>query len=51
MNAAPPSAYVEGYRKARRYDKTLADSYIRHTAIGDPALDPVMEEISSLPPH
>ena len=46
-----PSAYVEGYRKARRYDKALADSYIRHTTVGDPALDPVMEEVSSLPPH
>lgn len=46
-----PSAYVEGYRKARRYDKALADNYIRHTTVGDPALDPVMEEVSSLPPH
>ena len=44
-----PSAYVEGYRKARRYDETLADNYIRHTTVGDPALDPVMEEVSSLP--
>jgi hypothetical protein len=46
-----PSAYVEGYRKARRHNHALADSYIRHTTVGDPALDPVMEEISSLPPH
>ena len=46
-----PSAYVEGYRKARRYDQALADSYIRHTTVGDPALDSVMEEVSSLPPH
>ena len=46
-----PSAYVEGYRKARRHNHALADSYIRHTTIGDPALDAVMEEISSLPPH
>ena len=46
-----PSAYVEGYRKARRHNHALADSYIRHTTIGDPALDSVMEEISSLPPH
>ncbi len=45
----PPSAYAEGYAKARLYDQEAADSYIRHTAIGDPELDPVMEELSSLP--
>ena len=46
-----PSADVDGYREARLYDKALADSYIRHTTIGDPSLDPVMEEVSSPPPH
>ncbi len=46
-----PLAYVEGYREARLYDKALAGSSIRHTTVGDPALDPVMGEISSLPPH
>ena len=49
MNGAP-SAYMEGYEKARRYDNALADNYIRHTVIGDPELDPVMEEIYSLHP-
>ncbi len=45
-----PSAYTKGYEKARLYDQAAADNYIRHTAIGDPVLDPVMEELSSLPP-
>lgn len=44
-----PSAYIEGYAKARLYDQVGADNYIRHTTIGDPELDPVMEELSSLP--
>ena len=45
-----PSAYQEGYAKARLHDQMAADNYIEHTEIGDPALDPVMEELSSLPP-
>ncbi len=44
-----PLAYVEGYRKARLYDQELADNYIKHTTMGDPMLDPVMEELASLP--
>ena len=47
---SPPSAYTKGYEKARLYDQAAADNYVRHTAIGDPALDTVMEELSSLPP-
>ena len=45
-----PSAYVEGYEEARRYNRAVADNYMRHTAIGDPPLDPVMAELASLPP-
>ena len=45
-----PSAYSEGYAKARRYDQAAADNYIEHTTIGDPVLDPIMEELSSLSP-
>ena len=45
-----PSAYSEGYAKARRYDQAAADNYIRHTTIGDPVLDSIMEELSSLSP-
>ncbi len=45
-----PSTYLQGYeQKARSHDPDLADLYIRHTTIGDPLLDPIMEEISSLP--
>ncbi|MCY3803543.1 MAG: oxygenase MpaB family protein [Gammaproteobacteria bacterium] len=44
-----PSAYTEGYVSARLHDLATADNYIKHTCIGDPELDPVMEEISALP--
>ena len=42
-----PQAYAEGYAKARLYDEAAADNYIRHTTIGDPELDPMMEELAS----
>ena len=45
-----PSAYAEGYARVRRHDRAAADNYIRHTTIGDPMLDPIMEELSSLSP-
>ena len=45
-----PSAYAEGYARARGHDRAAADNYIRHTTIGDPVLDPIMEELSSLSP-
>ena len=35
----PPSSYTEGYRKARKVDEKLADSYIEYTLIGDPLAD------------
>ena len=35
---------------ARLYDRATADNYIKHTIIGDPELDTVMEELASLPP-
>ena len=35
---------------ARLYDRATADNYIRHTIIGDPELDTVMEKLASLPP-
>ncbi len=49
----PPSAYVDGYAKAkaRLSDREAVDNYIKHTVIGDPELDPVMEELASMPPH
>ncbi len=44
-----PSAYTSGYAKAQQQDQALADNYITHTLIGDPELDPILEELSSLP--
>ena len=46
-----PLAYTDGYEKARLYDQATADNYLKHTTLGDPGLDPVMEELSSIPPH
>ena len=34
-----PSAYTEGYAKARAYDPVLADLYMEHTGMEDPVLD------------
>ena len=47
VTAKMPTAYLEGYEKARLYDQALADNYIKHTTIGDPELDPIMEELSA----
>ena len=44
-----PSAYRAGYEKGRGFDAALANIYVRHTTIGDPELDTVMEELSSIP--
>ena len=42
-----PSAYTECYANAREHNPARADNYIRHTTIGDPELDPLMEELAS----
>ena len=44
-----PSAYTEGHAKARLHDPEASDNYIRHTTIDDPELDPVMEDLRTLP--
>ena len=44
-----PSAYVDGYAKARAVDREAADNYIAHTRIGDPVMDAVVEEMAPLP--
>ena len=46
-----PSAYARTYARARRHARTLADNYMSHTSVGDPQLDPVMEELASMPPR
>jgi len=43
-----PMAYVEGYGKACAVNESLAKTYIRHTTIGDPVLDPVVDELADL---
>ncbi len=45
-----PSSYVKGYEQARALNPEFADNYIGHTMIGDPDLDPVMEDLSGMPP-
>ncbi len=47
LAATIPSAYLKGYEKARLFDQALADNYVKHTTIGDPELDPIMEELSA----
>ena len=46
-----PSAYIAGYEKTRLYDQAAADNYLKHTTLGDPELDPIMEDLSSIPPQ
>lgn len=45
-----PRAYVAGYETARLVDPRLAEAYIRHTTIGDPLADAVVEDLSALAP-
>ena len=43
-----PSCYVDGYEAARRVDPEFAETYIRHTTVGDPAADAVVEELAAI---
>ncbi|MDE2696572.1 MAG: DUF2236 domain-containing protein, partial [Chloroflexota bacterium] len=45
-----PSAYIDGYHRAREVDPELADIYIRHTFITDPLADAAMEALSDYEP-
>lgn len=40
-----PSIYAEGYQAALAEDAELAKTYVRHTMIGDPLADRVVEEL------
>ena len=42
-----PSSYVAGYEAARAADARLADDYVRHTTIGDPPADRVVEDLAA----
>ena len=48
---AVPSAYVAGYETARERDPELAEAYIRHTTIGDPLADALVEDLLSFAPQ
>ena len=41
-----PSSYAAGYEAARKVDSRLAERYIRHTLIGDPAADEVVADLA-----
>ena len=44
-----PSAYTDGYERARRIDPGTTDNYIQHTLIGDPVMDLVVDDLVGLP--
>ena len=46
-----PSSYVAGYEKVRSSNPDLADRYIKHTMIGDPVADTLMQELADLAPE
>ena len=46
-----PSAYIDGYHRAREVDPELADIYIRHTSITDPLADAAMEALAGYEPE
>jgi len=48
-DAGIPTDYEDGHRAARLLDPGLADRYIAHTTMGDPAADALMEELAPLP--
>ncbi len=43
-----PSDYLEGYEKARLVDPEMADAYVRHLLIGDPAADLMMDQLATV---
>jgi len=44
-----PSAYHPGWERARQADPELADRYVRHTRVGDPVADALMETLAPFP--
>ena len=42
-----PSSYAEGYEAARAVDARLAADFIRHTTLGDPLADRVVEDLAA----
>ena len=46
-----PSAYSEGLPRATAIHPQLAAEYVEYTRVGDPLLDPVMDELHDLEPE
>lgn len=44
-----PSAYRPGLRQALSLDADTAENYVRHTLIGDPVMEAVVEDLEPLP--
>lgn len=44
-----PTAYAGGWARARVGDEAGADRYVRHTTVGDPQADALMEALSRFP--
>ena len=45
-----PTAYVDGYRRAREIDPEMADIYVRHTHVVDPLADAAMAALAEYEP-
>ena len=46
-----PSAFADGYERARAIDPSLAETYVTHLRRGDPAADAVMDDFAMLDPR
>ena len=44
-----PQAYVKGYASAQAIDREAAETYIRHTTIGDPLMDAAVADLDLVP--
>ena len=44
-----PSAYLEGRLRGAAIDGTRAETYLRHTRVGDPAMDAAVKDLATLP--
>ncbi len=47
-NLTVPTAFEDGYEKAKKLNPGLAETYIEHITVGDPIADSLMEELADL---
>jgi hypothetical protein len=45
-----PTEYRQGFLRGKSIDENLAENYIRHTLVGDPDADALIEYLAQLPP-